>query len=530
MYTHCKVHHYEQRGMTWVPFVKVNDVLREVHLAPLGLGQEAFIAMKEREGLGSGPRGTGKTRAQAMTFLQHVGRGFGTSWKGIWIRPSRSGFTEVKAQLEQTIIPIWGDHAKYNENRYTWTWDSGKSLVLGFFAEMTDFTTWLGSAWQWIGWEEISEWSDDRFYKQMLSTNRHSGADTPLMIRSTCNPGSVGGQWLRRRFDPPSEPKEGYIIGPRIEGDAKQGLSRRAICWTLAENQRLLISDPTYADTVLGSAISAGQREAWVTGSWNVESGGLFEGVWYEAEKHFLLPSVPVECIPHGWTFTRSFDWGDSSPSALLWAAVSDGTPLKWPDGRVLSTVKGDYVILGELYTNEEGTDKGTGATIEEIKRQAVELEIARGLRYQGPDGRWVYCVRKGPADIPSVPQANRSDNADSLIDEFATQIKINGVPHRGFQWEKADKEGRPKGWATIRGRLYATLPPHTRPALYITADAPELIRTLKHLPRDPKKEMDCPRNAADHLPDACRYLLGRLAPGEATVKFSSLNDRMRRA
>ena len=129
-YQHCKVHHFEQRGMTWAPFVKMPDGgFREVHLAPLGLGQEAFIAMKEREGLGSGPRGTGKTRAQAMTFLQHVGRGFGSSWKGIWVRPSRSGFTEVKAQLEQTIIPIWGDHAKLQREQIYM--DMGQRRVIG---------------------------------------------------------------------------------------------------------------------------------------------------------------------------------------------------------------------------------------------------------------------------------------------------------------------------------------------------------------------------------------------------------------
>ena len=122
-----RVHSFRQIGNEWVPFVKVNGVLRQVHLAPQGLGSEAFVSMKEREGLYSGPRGIGKTRTQAMTFIQHVGRGFGTSWKGIWIRPSRSGFTEVKAQLEQTIIPIFGDRARYNENRYEWNWRPAKS-------------------------------------------------------------------------------------------------------------------------------------------------------------------------------------------------------------------------------------------------------------------------------------------------------------------------------------------------------------------------------------------------------------------
>ena len=136
----------------------------------------------------------------------------------------------------------------------------GEKLVLGFFAEMTDFSTWLGSSWQWIGWEELTEWPDDAFYRQMLSTNRHSGANTPLMIRRTCNPGSVGGVWVRRRFDPPVEPVEGYVMGPAIAGDPKLGLSRRAVCDVLSSNQRLLIADPNYGDTIVGSAISSGQE------------------------------------------------------------------------------------------------------------------------------------------------------------------------------------------------------------------------------------------------------------------------------
>jgi hypothetical protein len=523
-----RVHSFHQVGNEWVPFVKVNGVLRQVHLAPQGLGSEAFVSMKEREGLYSGPRGIGKTRTQAMTFTQHVGRGFGSSWKGIWIRPSRSGFTEVKAQLEQTLFPIFGDHVRYNENRYTYTWDSGESLVLGFFAEQGDFSTWLGSSWQAILWEELTEWPDDRFYKQMLSTNRHSGANTPLIVRSTCNPGSVGGVWVRRRFDPPVEPVEGYVIGPALAGDPKLGLSRRAVCDVLSSNQRLLIADPNYGDTIIGSATSSGQEKSWRTGSWDVESGGLFESVWFAASNHFLIPSVPVDIVPNGWTFVPALDWGDSSPSAILWAAVSDGTPLKWPDGRVLPTLKGDYIVLAELYTNEEpGSNKGTGATAPEITRMAVQLEIARGLRYQA-DGQWKCTVRRGAAD-PHIfdKQANRGENAPSIADELAMSVKIDGVSQRGLHFEKADNSdgSRVKGWYHIRNRMLATVPPRTRPGFYITADCPELIRTLKHLPRDSKKLDDCSRHAEDHLGDCARYMLGRLPPGEATVRFGRIDQ-----
>jgi hypothetical protein len=363
----------------------------------------------------------------------------------------------------------------------------------------------------------------------MLSTNRHSGANTPLIIRSTCNPGSVGGVWVRRRFDPPPEPVEGYVMGPAIAGDPKQGLSRRAVCDVLSSNQRLLIADPNYGDTIVGSAISSGQEKSWRTGSWDVESGGLFESVWFAASDHFLIPSIPVDCIPNGWTFTAALDWGDSSPSALLYAAISDGTPLKWPDGRTLRTIKGDYFMLAELYTNEEaGSNKGTGATAPEITRMAVELEIARGLRYQDGDGKWKCVVRRGAAD-PHIfdKQANRGENAPSIADELAMSVKIDGVSQRGLLFEKADNSdgSRVKGWYHIRNRMLATILPRTRPGLYISADCPELIRTLKHLPRDTKKPDDCNRHAEDHLPDVARYMLGRLPPNETTVRFGRIDQ-----
>jgi hypothetical protein len=72
---------------------------------------------------------------------------------------------------------------------------------------------------------------------------------------------------------------------------------------------------------------------------------------------------------------------------------------------------------------------------------------------------------------------------------------------------------------------MLAAVPPRTRPALYITEDCPELIRTLKHLPRDAKKPDDCGRHAPDHLPDAARYMLGRLPPNETTVRTGRIDQ-----
>jgi hypothetical protein len=70
--------------------------------------------------------------------------------------------------------------------------------------------------------------------------------------------------------------------------------------------------------TAAASAIDAGQLEAWTTGSWNVQAGGLLEAAWYAASDHFILDELPARCIPPGYQIIPGFDWGESSPSALL--------------------------------------------------------------------------------------------------------------------------------------------------------------------------------------------------------------------
>jgi hypothetical protein len=507
-------HSYKKNGSTWAPFLPDG---RQVQLVAQPGAQEAWLALPEQEGLFSGPRGTGKTVTAATTFLQHVGTGYGASWKGIWLRHSMTGHIEAKALLEATILPIWRDAVKININNSTYTWPTGEQLRLGFFGDMSDYQTWIGQSWPWIGWEELTQFETDKFYKQMLSTNRSDNPDVPVMVRATTNPGGPGHEWVRRRFDPPPEPKFGYIIGHRIEEKDSAGRpmpTRRAICSVLEENQRFLLATPNYKSTIAASAIDAGQLEAWTTGSWNVQAGGLLEAAWYAASDHFIIDELPARHIPPGYQIIPGFDWGESSPSAMLWAAISDGSTITLPNGNKLPMIRGDMIFFNELYTMQPGMlNTGTGATIDEIKREAIEAEIAMGLRYQDPSGRWIHTVSRGIADdMIFTPQSNRGTAAESLADEFGKPVKIGGVSHRGYFFEEADKSpgSRIRGWATIRSRMMATIPPRERPGIFITRNCTDTLRTLQSLPRDAKKPDDCSAKAEDHLPDVIRYLLGK--------------------
>jgi hypothetical protein len=509
---------FHRRGNLWVPLIRTeNGELKEVQAVAQPGGQEAFIAMTEREGLFAGPRGTGKTQMLGTTFLQYVGSGYGAAWKGIMLRESLTGFTEVERLLQDLILPIWGSSAQYNINKHTWTFSSSETLRLAHFADMSDYGSLIGTSWSWIGWEEVTQFATELYYKQMMATNRSAMAGIPLMVRSTTNPGGPGHTWVKMRFDPPPEPKEGYIIGPRIVVD---GIDRRAICSTLIENQRLLIADPNYAAMIRASAKDAAQEEAWLNGSWNIAAGGLFEAAFYEAAEHFIVPEVPASSIPPSWQITRGFDWGESKPFGCLWFAISDGTPIKLTD-RTLRFLKGDALVFDELYGCQEGRpNEGLGWTIAEIKRAIIERELESGLRVQLPDGKWQHRARGGVADSAIfVPQANR-DSAESFADEFERQTRINGAWHRGIRWEPAEKPAgsRVKGWVNIRGRLYATMPTRDSPGLFISKNCQHTLRTLKDLPRDKRNNDDCPDMAEDHLADVIRYVLGK--KHEPSVRF----------
>ena len=52
--------------------------------------------------------------------------------------------------------------------------------------------------------------------------------------------------------------------------------------------------------------------------------------------------------------------------------------------------------------------------------------------------------MRRGVADdMIFMPQSNRGDAAESLADEFTKAVKLNGVSHRGYLFDEADKSPR---------------------------------------------------------------------------------------
>ena len=233
--------------------------------------------------------------------------------------------------------------AKYNRTEKTWTFPDGEQLMFRHMATPDDYWDYHGHAYPWIGWEELTNWHSADCYTVMMSCCRSTRPDMPRRYRATTNPYGVGHNWIKERF------QIGLGFG-RVVREIQNGTAlpeRVAIRGHLRENIILLDADPDYIAKIAAAARNPAELAAWIEGSWDIVSGGMFDDVW-DARYH-VLPPLPVDKIPPGWHIDRSFDWGSSKPFSVCWWAESNGEPVEHAGYRY-GSVRGDLIMIKEWY------------------------------------------------------------------------------------------------------------------------------------------------------------------------------------
>ena len=278
--------------------------------------QSLFLSSPIREVCFAGTRGPGKTDAMLMSFAQHCGRGYGDYWRGVIFRRNYKHLDDIISKSKR-----WFNRNAQNprflagSSSLKWVWPSGEELLLRAFEDAEDYWSYHGHEYPFIGWEELTSWPNIDCYESMKSCNRSSFQGTPALprlprfIRSSTNPYGVGHAWVKK-----------YFIDPNPYGKIttdEDGNQRVALFGSVKENPYL---GAEYIKT-LQSITDANKRKAWLEGSWDITSGGMFDDLW-DATKHIVAPFK----IPYTWRITRSFDWGSSKPFSVGWWALSDGT------------------------------------------------------------------------------------------------------------------------------------------------------------------------------------------------------------
>ena len=454
--------------------------------------QTLFLASNHVfEVLYTGARGPGKTDAMLMAFAQHIGKGYGQYWRGVVFRKTFPELKDIISKSKRWFFQLFPG-AKYNESDHVWSFPAGEQLYFAHLRVPDDYYKYHGHEYPFIGWEELTTWADDICYRRMMSCCRSSCPDAsmPRMYRATTNPYGAGHGWVKRRFRLPGSCHEIFQEEEedQLTGETRLSKQRLAIHGKLQENKILLASDPDYMNNLRESARNEQELLAWTEGSWDIVSGGMFDGV-YDPDFHILKPFS----IPEGWTIDRAFDWGSSKPFSLGWFAESNGTPYKDADGEEVSTVKGDIFHIAEWYGTNGKPNGGLVLEPSEFADGVVERELHYGFRNR---------VKPGPADLNIFTR----DRGASMHDLYA---------RKGVKFQRANKGpmSRQKGWQVCRDFLKNAMPnengsPREYPGLYIFDRCRYFQDLVPSLPRSDKDPDDINTESEDHIADMLRYRL----------------------
>ncbi len=471
---------------------------QDIIWAPQDGSQNDFMACTVFECLVHGTRGGGKTDALLMSYAQYVDRGFGSAWRGIIFRETYPQLADVQAKSEKWFRQIFGSRTKFNKSKMQWEWDTGEMLMFRHMRLPTDALALLGHEYPFIGWEELCNWADDSCYTQMFACCRSSTPGLPRMIRATTNPYGVGHNWVKERFRLYGQWWKSVYIDDATDPEGREYPPRCSIYSYLDENLILLKEDPNYKQTIIASANNPAMAEAWLHGSWDIVAGGMFDDVWVPA--HNIVPSFDV---PNGWRIDRSFDWGSSAPFSVGWWAESNGSDLKFNDGKVCSTVRGDLFRIREWYGWSGRPNQGLRMLAVDVAKGIVERELMWGLRtVKGTR------VNAGPADNA----IHKVENGMSIAHDMAKPVRVGNLMYSGVAWTRADKSDGSveSGLEHMRKMIRYAHPnegrPRERAGIFVCEECDQFMRTVPNLPRDEKKMDRVDDNAEDHVCDETRY------------------------
>lgn len=464
--------------------------------------QEAFLsATPVFEVLYQGTRGGGKTDCLLMSFAMQTGKGFGPGWKGILFRQTYKQLTDVISKSKKWFLQAW-PQAKFNNSDNIWTWPTGEQLFFRQFQREDDYWNYHGHEYPWIGWEELCNWATDGGFKRMMSCCRSSTPGMPRMVRATTNPYGPGHNWVKMRFLP--DQMNMKVRTDLVDEEGMKCPPRLSIFSDLRENKIMLKIDPEYVNKIAASARNNAEKKAWLDGSWDIVSGGMFDDVW-DPDYNIVRPFD----IPDNWRIKRSFDWGSSKPFAVGWWAISNGEDVRIADGTYRSTIRGDAFRIAEWYGWTGKPNEGLRMLAVDISKGIVEKELAMGFRNQH-DPMWCR-VKSGVADA----QIFSAENGNCIATDMKNRVRLDdGRVYRGISWVAADKRAgsRITGWDQLRRRMKnahpSALGPREKPGLFVFNTCENFIRTMPVLPRCKKQPDDVDTDTEDHIADESRYFI----------------------
>lgn len=493
---------------SFVGITPIAKAVQNVIWKPTPGSQELFLILGQeknlvKEVLFHGGRGIGKSEVLIMGHLQHVGKGWGSSWTGIIFKKAYKPLRSLIATSKKMIPKAFPD-AVFNKNNYSWTFATGEILYFDQLKNMDEYEDkYHGHEYQYIGWDELATWATDDVYEAMMSTMRTGFMPTekqpnlpPIQVRSTTNPFGAGKWWVRNRFIDGKMPGE---ITYNRHGERL----RCAVFGSVFENIYL---NKTYITGFLEEIRDPALKAAWFLGDWNATDTSAMFGMVWAAEKMIVTPFE----IPHTWRVERCFDFGQSTPFACLWVAETNGEGIMI-DGKEFCPPAKSLIVVGEDYGTE--IDPKTG---KQTKPDAGLFLSAQqiGARLKARENRLLETVLKKVGKVGAGPADNQIYNG-SRVDQGRAPTIAKELEKEGIAFTRSDKSpGSRLNTAQLMFQyLYATKNGTEDPHIYFFSSCQFSLKTIPDLHRDEDQPDAVAKGPDDHCWDALAYRLSWKRP-----------------
>lgn len=275
----------------------MSDTVKEIVIAPNDK-QKQFFESHTRYTAYGGARGGGKSWAMRMKMVM-----LALSYDGIQILLLRRTLGELRENHLFPLLSLLDGVAKYASTEKEFRFPNGSRIRLGYCDSENDVLQFQGQAYEVIGMEEATHFTERQFFA-LTESNRYSGQmKEPFRPRMyfTCNPGGVGHDWVKRLFV------------DRIYRGAENPDDYTMIKSLVFDNKFLMEHNPEYVQTL--QALPEARRRAMLYGDWNAFEGAFFPE--FDYDKH----TCDAFDIPKEWVRFRALDYG-LDMTACLWLAV----------------------------------------------------------------------------------------------------------------------------------------------------------------------------------------------------------------
>lgn len=311
--------------------------------------QAAFLLVPNKEAFYGGAAGGGKSIALLMAALMYVDN---PKYKALILRRTFADLSAPGALIDIAHEWLGPTDARWNEQKHQWTFPSGAVLKFGHMANENDKTQYQGSQYQFVGYDELTHFSETMYTYLFSRMRKQKDNDIPMRMRAAGNPGGLGHEWVKRRFIDPPDPET------MTEKEIEQKAARIFIPSGLKDNPYLDQED--YIESL--DQLDSVTRAQLLNGDWDIAAdGNMFKKEWFDNR---ILSEVP-----HDVNLIRRVRYWDLASTDEEKVIKEKG------DADYTASVLQALGDDGNVYVLEVSRDRLTPAAVEKLVKSKAERD-----------------------------------------------------------------------------------------------------------------------------------------------------------